>query len=122
MPTFPTISYRRVAQYPLTRTTVWKTEVLEYTNDQEQRWVKFNPRQEFELVFSDVDGTSISLVREFWQSMKGADQTTFDMNLGTGPHGESYSWSNLLFVDDAFKITQNKPNRWKLTLKLRAIQ
>jgi hypothetical protein len=122
MPSFPVISFNRVMQYPLTRTNAWKTQVLQYVGDQEQRWVRFNPRQEFELIFTEVDGTSISLVREFWTSMKGADQTTFSMNLGTGPHGETYSWSNLVFTDDAFKITQSgKPNMWTLTLKLRAL-
>ena len=123
MPTFPTISFGRVMQFPLARTNSCKTQVLQYTNDQEQRWVRFQPVLDLELTFTEVDGTSISLVREFWQSMKGTDQTTFDMNLGTGPHGESYSWTNLLFVDDSFKITQNaKPNRWNLSLKLRQTQ
>jgi hypothetical protein len=121
MPTFPKISFDRVMKYPMTRSTAWKTQVLTYSNDSEQRWVRFGPRQEFELTFTDVDGTSISLVREFWQSMKGVDQTSFNLDLGTGPHGEVMSWSNLVFTDDAFKITQTKPNRWSLTLKVRAL-
>jgi hypothetical protein len=123
MPTFPKISFGRAAMYPLTRTNNFKTAVLQLTNDQEQRWVRQRPMQEFELVFTAVDGYSISVVREFWQSMKGDDQTTFTLDLGTGPHGEGMTWNNMAFTDDNFKITTSqKANRFDLTIHLKQLQ
>jgi hypothetical protein len=119
---FPKLSFSRAALYPLTGTNNFKTAVLQFTDDTEQRWVRQRPMQEFELTFIAIDGYSVSVVREFWQSMKSADQATFTLGLGTGPHGESMSWSNLAFTDDDFKIsTSQKANRWDLTLHMKQL-
>ena len=121
--TFPNISFNRVACYPLQGSTKWTTQVLRYLNDEEQRFVKYLPRQEFQLTYSGVDQGSFITLRTFWESMHGADISTFSLDLGidagTGVH---MLYPSLLFVDDEFTAVQSKPNRWDIKLRVRASQ
>lgn len=113
MAQFPTISFGRAAMYPLTRTSRQRTTVLLFVGDQEQRWVSQKPVQQWQLVFTDVDGYSISVLREFWAGQGGASTSEFDLALG----GTTYH--HLVFVDDSFRITQNKANRFTVTMNVR---
>ena len=118
---FPLISFQRAGAYPITRTNTYKTKVLQFLNDQEQRWVAQRQMQDLELVFTAVDGYSVSVVREFWNSVHGADVTPWTLNLGNDAiTGQPLTYTNLIFVGDDFKVTANqKPNRFDLTLKCR---
>lgn len=122
MPTFPSITFNRVAMYPLQRASGWKTKVLRFMNDKEQRWVQQTPKQDFILTYTGVDQSSYNTLKAFWVSMHGADISTFDIHLGTDPAtGVVMNYSNLVFIDDDFAATQTKPNRWDIKLKVRAV-
>ena len=123
MPSFPAISFGRVAMYPLERNASWKTAVCRFLNDEEQRWVQQNPKQVLVLTFTDVDQASYNTLYSFWTSVVGAGNTTWSLNLGTDPvTGQSYNYSNMGFVGDDFTATQTKPNRWKIVFHVRQIQ
>ena len=83
MSTFPTITFSRVAMYPLQRGTTWKTKVLRFLSDKEQRFVQQTPKQDFVLTYTGVDASSLATLKTFWVSMHGADISVFDLNLGT---------------------------------------
>jgi hypothetical protein len=108
--------------YPLQRGTTWKTKVLRFLNDKEQRFVQQTPKQDFVLTYTGVDASSLATLKTFWVSMHGADISVFDLNLGTDfDTSVSMHYYNLVFIDDDFTATQTKPNRWDVKLKIRAV-
>jgi hypothetical protein len=106
----------------LQRTATWKTKVLRFLNDKEQRFVQQTPKQDFVLTYTGVDAASLSALKTFWNSMHGADITPFTLSLGTDPATSVVmTYNNLVFIDDEFSATQTKPNRWDIKLKVRAV-
>ena len=122
MPAFPLITFSRCALYPLQRNTKWQTKVLRFLNDEEQRYVQYLPRQEFQLSYKGVDQASFIILRTFWESMHGADINTFSLDLGIDPVTAVHMlYPNLLFIDDDFTAVQSRALLWDITLKVRAV-
>jgi len=122
-PVFPTISHSRVAMYPLERSTAWKTKVLRFLNDQEQRWVSHTPKAEFMLTYTGISEGDVATLYTFWTSVHGADITPFDLDLGTEiGTGVHRTYSNLVFVNDEFSATQKRTNLWDVRFVVRQLQ
>jgi hypothetical protein len=104
----------RSAMYPLTRNNNQKTTVQSFGGDVEVRWVCQLPVQDFQLVYTAIDGYSVSVLRDFWVSQNGASTSTFSFTL----NGVTYN--NLLFVNDTFTQTMDsKPNRYTVSMVFR---
>ena len=116
MPSIPTITKGRVAMYPLVRTATRKTTVLTFGGDTEQRWICQRPVTSFNLVYTDIDGYSVGLLRDFWTSQGGASTSEFDFTIG----GTTYH--HLVFENDEFTLQQAKPLRFSVQFSVRQVR
>ena len=81
------------------------------------------PKAEFTLTFTAVDGYSISVIREFFNSVGGASSNDWSLDLGTDPEtGATLHWDHLLFADDDLTVTHAKANRYNVSVKVRQVR
>jgi len=119
MASFPTLATGQVAMYGTQRGRRYATEVAQFCDDSEQRWpvaqgtatftlnlVDLDGYEDLLVVtghFYDLDGYEVSNVEEFFRSMKGRYDTTWDVTVG----GTLYS--NMMFDQDEIAWTFTKP-------------
>jgi hypothetical protein len=113
MADFPALRSGVVGMYPATLGKIYKTEVVQFVNDSEQRWATWPGFGDFELVFTDINGYDLSLLLDFFRSMKGQ----FDDSWRLIINGQTYT--NCCFLQDDFTYTESKPERYSITLKCR---
>lgn len=113
MANFPALKTGVVGMYPATLGLTFKTDVVQFVNDTEQRWATWQGVSEFELVFTDIDGYDLSLLVEFFNSVKGQFDATWTLPI----NGQTYN--NCSFLQDDFTYTEAKPERYSVTLKCR---
>lgn len=114
MAAFPSIRSGSVALYPLVRAREHLTRVVQFSDDSEQRWRVRPAIARFSLEFSDVNGYELSEILEFWRSMKGRFDATWEITIG----GQTYQ--NMTFDSDECSFVENRPNRY--TVRLSCIQ
>jgi hypothetical protein len=112
--TFPTLSSGSGSiRYPLSRSKTYVTGLHRFGNGSEQRWKSVGALQRpLEIQLRGLDGYNLSLVREFFRSMKGAFDSTWSITLGAA------TYPNCAFDQDDFSPVERKPNLYDLTLRI----
>ena len=113
MPSFPTLRSGVVTMYGAERTVRQGTGVVQFLDDSEQRWRQHGALAGFTLEFRHIDGYDLANVLEFFRSMKGRFDSTWDLTLGGTLH------PYLAFEDDEISWQESKPNRFSLQLRVR---
>ncbi len=113
MASFPALRSGAVTMYGGQRETRFGTGVAQFCDDSEQRWKAHGPLAAFTLEFRHIDGYDLANVQEFFRSMKGAFDSTWDLTLG------ATLYANLCFDQDDFAWTETKPNRFSVSLRVR---
>jgi len=116
MATFPNLKSGKPAMYPATRGRGYMTGTVKFLDQSEQRWKARAPLTRWELTFTGVDGYDLSLVRAFFNSMKGAFDSTWDVTIG------GVLYSNCVFEQDDFSPVEQRNNRHNLTLRFRQVR
>lgn len=120
MPIFPKLSSGVVAKYPTTRRHNWRTGRIIFTDMSEQRWAKGQPFEEFDLEFQNVGGVDKETLRNFFNSVKGPFDTTWEFDFPDPPAPASPGqFLHMKFAKDStFTAVENKPGRWAVTLRV----
>ncbi len=129
MATFPTISSgsmrvqgalasESLAMYPATLAHSFITRVITFANDSEQRWTVRRELFAAILQFHDLDGYSLSVLVDFFRTMKGRYVDTallnvFDITLG----GVNYQWCSFDQDDLLVEVGQNERYSLQLSIK-----
>ena len=114
--TFPTIKGgAAVVSFGTTRGPEYKTTVLKFLDNSEQRWQSRASLARFSLIFTDITSYDLSQIRAFWISQKGAFDFTW--TLPALKSGDP-SYANCAFLDDAFEFAETKPDRYSGQLKV----
>ena len=113
MPSFPALRGGAVTMYGAQRETRFGTGVAQFRDDSEQRWKTHGALAAFTLEFRNIGGYDPANIVEFFRSMKGAFDSTWDLTIG----GTMYA--NLCFAQDDLTWTETKPNRFSLSLRVR---
>lgn len=116
MAAFPALRSGVVGMYPATLGAAFKTEVVRFVNDSEQRWATWPGLGDFELVFTDVNGYDLSTLLDFFRSVKGQFDATWTLTMN------GQTWNNCCFLQDDFTFNEVKPERYSVTLKCRQVK
>jgi len=116
MASFPPLRSGVVGMYPATLGLAYRTEIVQFVNDTEQRWATRPALGDFELTFTDLNGYDLSILRDFFRSTKGAFDATWTMDIG------AYHWPNCYFTQDDFTAIEDKPERYTVMLKGRQVR
>lgn len=112
---FPTLRSGAVCMYPSTVGTEYRTEIVEFVNDSEQRWPVRAGLGNFELSVTDVNGYDLSNIMDFFATAQGQKATNWTLTVN------SITYNNCCFVQDDFIFTESKPNVYSLTLKCKQV-
>ncbi len=110
MPSFPTLSSGAVVKYPLTRTVVARTSVLEFVNGSEQRFIEGKQTQRFRLQFDQIKTADMVTLQTFFSDSKGAFDQTWDLTIG------AETITNCYFDSDEFSATESSEGVWAVSL------
>jgi hypothetical protein len=113
MSAFPTLSFGAVAMYSTTHGARFGTEVAQFVNDSEQRWVGRPQLEEMELVLTDLSGYDQAAVMAFFRSVKGSFDSTWSITLA------GITYNSCVFLSDEIMWTETRPLFFSTTLKLR---
>jgi hypothetical protein len=114
MSTLPTIRNGATALYPVQRTANYKTSVLSFVGDTEQRWISQLPVQDFLLTYNGIEGYDVSVLREFFTGLGGESASSFDFSLD----GVTV-YHNCVMIGDSFSIATGKGLTYNVALKFR---
>lgn len=113
---FPALRSGVVGMYPSTLGVVFATQVVQFVNDSEQRWSSQAGLGNFELTFTNINGYDLSILLDFFRSVKGAFDTTWTLTMNGSTH------TNCTFLQDDFTWTESTPEHYTLTLQCRQVQ
>lgn len=82
MASFPNLRTGQVAMYGTAQGRRHATEVAQFCDDSEQRWPVAQGTAVFTLNLVDLDGYEVSNVEEFFRSMQGRKDDTWDITIG----------------------------------------
>lgn len=116
MASFPALTSGKVTMYPAVREKVYGTQVARFVNDQEQRWTSNVALSGLTLQFTNISGYDLGAIREFWRSMRGRFDSTWDITF----NGTTYSF--MAFDSDKFSVVETKPERYSLSLKCKQVR
>jgi hypothetical protein len=116
MPSFPALRSGAVTMYGLQRETRFGTGVVQFCDDSEQRWKAHGALAAFTLEFRNIGGYDLANILEFFRSMKGAFDSTWDLTI------DATTNSNLCFDQDEITWTETKPDRFSLSLRVRQVR
>lgn len=111
--------------YPLTADTSFKTKVVKFYDDTEQRWRQRGQFARFELSFNNIDAYDMETLYNFWTTTKGAYDSTWSITfdqaegtwlLGADPGAGGVTYSNMAFEDDKFVAVESTPDRYDVKL------
>lgn len=113
MPSFPALRRGGVTHYGATTEKRLVARVVPFEDDSEQRWkvVPSVPKFACTLVLTNLDGYDLANVLEFWRSMKGRFDSTWDITI----NGTTYT--NMTFDEDEFTYVESRPEQFSVTLK-----
>jgi hypothetical protein len=111
MATFPSLRDGSVMRLTSSREPVYGTGILVFEDDSEQRFRSAVPLMHRTLVLSSIGGYDLANVREFWRSMKGRFDSTWDIYIDG-------AWEyHLAFDDDEFSVSEPRPGSFTVSLK-----
>jgi hypothetical protein len=114
MADYPNLSTGKIARYPLVRTVSYRTRVLTFLNGAQQRWSVRKPLlSPLILTYTNIKRADRTTLENFFKSMKGAFDHTFTLTL------DGTAYLNCYFDQDEMVWTEQKPNRWSTTVKIR---
>lgn len=134
MATFPTLSSgsmrvvsglntNALMKHPSTVVTTYKTNVITFVADNEQRWPVQQKLMRAELSYSRMSGYDTSILRSFFRSMRGMYVNTsytnvFDITID----GVDYAYCT--FDQDEFVVNENAqfPGTYSFTLKIKQLR
>ena len=134
MPTFPTFSSgsmrvvsglvnNAIMKNPSTVVTTYKTNVITFVADNEQRWSVQQKLMVAELSYDRMSGYDTSVLRSFFSTMKGMYVNTsytnvFDMTID----GVNYTYCT--FEQDDFVVNENAqfPGTYSFKLKVKQLR
>jgi DMSO/TMAO reductase YedYZ molybdopterin-dependent catalytic subunit len=116
MANFPALRSGQVAMNGTTQTLAYSTGVVQFVNDAEQRWRGMPKLFRGSLVFTDLNGYDLGLLQEFFRSSKGRFDTTWSITI------DGQTWNYMAFDQDDFTYTENRPNLFSCTLKVRQVR
>lgn len=111
--TFPSFARGVVWLTPAARGLAAPTRVLQFLNDQEQRWRSADYQESWNLTYADLLFSEVTAIRNFFETVKGAYDTTW-----TFPF-ESTNYTLMCFDQDEFTAEETSPMRWTVSLKIR---
>lgn len=103
MASFPALATGQIAMYGTDIGRRYATEVVQFCDDSEQRWPTAQGCATFVLNLVDLDGYEVSNVEEFFRSMKGRYDSTWDITVG------ATLYENMMFEDDQIAWTFTHP-------------
>lgn len=112
MATFPTPFAGKSAVYPVTIAKRYPVAVLKFTDASEQRYRQSAAVHRFVLQVDQATRTEKDAISDFFETVKGSFDATWDMNLG----GVSYLY--LAFADDKMTATESSNGIWSLTVNI----
>lgn len=113
---FPSFARGNVWLSPAARSLAAPTRVLQFLNDQEQRWRAADYQESWSLTYSDLLFTEVTAIRNFFVTMKGAYDSTW-----TFPF-DGTNFTLMCFDQDEFTAEETSPMRWNVSLKIRQTQ
>lgn len=132
MPTFPTnasgsvravapLADEAMAMYPATIAIEQKVKVFTFLNDEEQRFVSSHPLLRITLKYTLVNGYDMSVIRDFFMSMRGAHVTSllidlFDITL------EGVEYNYCCFDQDELTVEVGPSETYSFELKIRQLR
>lgn len=116
MASFPALRSGAVTMYGCQRDLRFGTGMVQFCDDSEQRWKTHGRLVGFTLEFRNIDGYDFANIQEFFRSMKGAFDSTWDLTLDGTLHAD------LCFDTDEIAWTETKPNRFSLSLRVRQVR
>lgn len=116
MADFPTLRSGAVTRYGAVRERVHRTEVVQFCDDSEQRWKRKAPEAAFTLALTDLDGYDLSNVLEFFRSMKGRNDKTWNLVLN------AVTYPNCAFAQDNITWQEARPELFTLSLRCRQVR
>jgi hypothetical protein len=116
MASFPALATGYVGKYPLTRARTYRTGVVRFLDDTEQRFVDRARLEEFLLVFRDLGRPDMLAIRTFWNSMRGRYDVSWDITL------KGVTYPNLTFDQDSFEPVENSHHRYTFQFKVRQVK
>jgi hypothetical protein len=113
MASFPLLASGAAAMYPTTYGPRYNTEVVQFCNDSEQRWVGRAGLADIELVLTNISGYDLSAVVAFFRSSKGSFDSTWQITL------VGVTYTSCVFLSDDITWTETQPQFFSLSLKIR---
>jgi hypothetical protein len=111
MAVFPTLSIGAVAMYPVTEIISTRTQVVQFGDRSEQRWVKRRPLRRFTLVYTGLPLVDRNALKTFWLSCKGK-YDTFDFVW------RGVTYLRMSFDDDSYTETEQVGRVFEVRLSL----
>jgi hypothetical protein len=110
MATFPSLRDGSVMRLSSTREQKWGTTLLRFEDDSETRFLTSLTHTHRTLVLTSINGYDLANVREFWRSMKGRFDSTWDIFVDG-------AWEyNMAFDTDEFSVTETTPGSFAVSL------
>ncbi len=112
--TFPTSVRLRS---PIERKLSMPTRVIEFLDGTEQRWTSADPLNAFTIQFQDVPAADLVLVQTWWDTIKGAFDSTWsfvDVDGTTYPNMAAES-------DELAGIEDGRPSLFSFSVKMRQV-
>ena len=116
--TFPTLHSGGTVHYGTSRTKEYKTTIIRFADDTEQRWSASPGLNRFDLVLRSIDGVDLSAVRQFFIDQKGQSGTAWSITIGAD------TFDNCTFLTDTFPVEEpaNRPERFNVRLPCRQVK
>lgn len=111
MASLPLLKSGVLCKYPVEHSQEFRTRVIRFLDDSEQRFTVRPPLQRFSLVYRAIDAEDLTRLRQFWESMKGQ----FDASWSLDWNGEQIE--RCRFDSDEFKFVESHfPSRFDVIL------
>jgi hypothetical protein len=114
MSAFPTLASGRLAKYPISRTVNKRTGMVSFMDDSEQRWQLPDGPTAFSLAYSNISAADMQTLQDFFAFVKGSFQPFQFTFLD-----DTY---DCVFDQDELVFTENRPNRYSTTVRLKQIR
>lgn len=103
MASFPALATGQIAMYGTAQGRRFATEVAQFCDDSEQRWPTAQGTATFTLALVELEGYEVSNVEEFFRSMQGRKDDTWDITIG------GVTYSHMMFEADEIAWAFSRP-------------
>ncbi len=113
MASFPNLKSGHPLRYPSSRVQTYRSRVIQFGDWSEKRWPATPVRDGWTLGLQNISGYELSLIRQFWRSMQGAKDKTWDITI------DAVLIENCTFLDDEFPLVEIANSLGVVSLSLR---